>query len=385
MIKIAGRLSEFTFANIGSYLEKVLRPQTRTSMKNYLLATTIFCFLLTFVCVPLSAQDQAGTVDFVNDIQPILESNCLRCHGEEEPEGNYRIDLRDEALEYIETGDAEASDFYEYLITDDEDSMMPPPDDGGPLDDSDIKLIKTWIDEGASWPAGAVLKDPDAEVVADAVADPKQEVDTEKIFRAIGSLHPAATHLPVGLLLAAGLFAFLSLRGNFVMSDCAYYCLWLGTLGAIGACLTGWWFTLSEYPQEAITQFEDLANQKHKVFWHRTSALVATAFALLLALFASSARNRDPDDGMGWKLGAILLAIGIGLVGHQGGELTWKASHYNDIKEVFNEYIPGLFGEDKAAENAGGETTADKDAPATEEQDGEVGGSGETSDTEVDL
>ena len=353
-------------------------------MKNNLLTTSIICFLWPFVCMPLPAQDQERTVDFVSDIQPILESNCLRCHGAEDPEGNYRIDLKDEALEYIEAGDAEASDFYEYLITDDEDSMMPPPDDGGPLDDSDIKLVKTWIDEGATWPDGVILKDPDVDAAVDQAADPKQEMDTEKIFRAIGSLHPAATHLPVGLLLAAGLFAFLSLRGNFVMSDCAYYCLWLGTLGAIGACLTGWWFTLSEHPQEAINQFEDLANQDHKVFWHRTSALVTTVFALLLALFASSARNRDPDDGMGWKLGAILLAIGIGLVGHQGGELTWKASHYDDIKEVFNEYIPGLFGEAAEGDNAA-DPIANEDAAVSEEQDDENGGSGETSEGDVDL
>ena len=309
------------------------------------------------VCGELVAQGEGQTVDFANDIRPILESSCVRCHGEKEPEGGYRIDIQDEALEYVEPGDAEASDFYEYLVTDDEEMLMPPPDDGGPLDDSDIRLIKTWIDEGAHWPDGIVLKDPEAQAdetdetdssnATDSIdpTDPEEESDPYKVYRALGSLHPAAVHLPVGLLLAAGLFAFLSLRGNFVMSDCAYYCLWLGTLGAIAACLTGWWFTLSEYPQEVVNQFEDITNQDHKLFWHRASGIITTVFALLLTLFASSARNRDPDDGMGWKLGAILLAIGIGLVGHQGGDLTWKASHYKELKEVIGEYVPGLMGE----------------------------------------
>ena len=301
----------------------------------------VFCFGL--LCGFANAQTEDRTVDFVADIKPILESGCLRCHGESEPEGGYRIDIKDEALEYVESGDAEGSDFYDYLITDDEDALMPPPDDGGPLDDSDIKLIKTWIDEGAHWPVGVVLQDPDA-ADSNEDAEPQNEDVKEgpNTFRAIGLLHPAAIHLPIGLLLAAGLFALLSLRGNFVMSDCAYYCLWLGTLGAIVACLTGWWFVLSEFPKEEIKVFEDLANQDHKVFWHRTSALVVTVFALLLALFASSARNRDPDDGVGWKLGAILLAIGIGLVGHQGGELTWKESHYDELKEVVDQFLPGV-------------------------------------------
>lgn len=357
----------------------------------------VYCIPLGLVllCSALNAQGNR-TVDFAADIQPILESNCVSCHGEKDPEGGYRVDIRDEALEYIEAGDAEASDFYEYLITDDEEILMPPPDDGGPLDDSDIQLIKTWINEGAVWPEGIVLKDPDAQaneldVVVD---DPQEDGDPEKIYRAIGSLHPAAVHLPVGLLLAAGLFAFLSLRGNFVMSDCAYYCLWLGTLGAMAACVTGWWFTLSEYPQEVVTQLEDITNQDHKLFWHRTSAIVATIFALLLALFASSARNRDPDNGVAWKLGAILLAFGIGLVGHQGGHLTWKASHYNDLKEVVGEYVPGLFGQAEDGDvddnrgdegiggGAGNAADADDSNPSSDVS--EDGGSGETSD-EVDL
>ena len=353
-------------------------------MKTQTLAP-LFGAVLVLACSALVAQDNNQTVDFQNDIRPILESNCVSCHGVEEPEGGYRIDIRDEALEYVEAGDAEGSEFYEYLITDDEDALMPPRDDGGPLDDSDISLIKTWINEGASWPEGVVLKDPDAENSmegGDEDQDPQAaDQDNLKIFRAIGSLHPAAVHLPVGLLLAAGLFSFLSLRGNFVMSDCAYYCLWLGALGAIVASLTGWWFTLSEFPKEVVNEVGDLVNQKHDLFWHRTSALIATVFALLLAMFASSARNRDPDDGMGWKLGAIILAIGIGFVGHKGGELTWKESHYKELNEVWTDYTSELF--DAAGAGA-------VDAPVNNDADDETdaeeaGGSGETTGDGLEL
>lgn len=349
-------------------------------MRNLSLAisvTTLVCLFVCMVCAQDSAQGQAPTVDFTNDIKPILESNCYSCHAEKDPEGGYRVDIRDEALEYVEAGDADASELYEYLITDDEEALMPPPDDGGPLDDSDIRLIKTWINEGASWPEGVVLQDPNADLEdtennAGAVVE-----EGPDIFRAIGSLHPAAIHLPIGLLLGAGLFAFLSLRGNFVMSDCAYYCLWLGTLGAIIACLTGWWFTLSEFPQETVASFEDLTNQDHKLFWHRSSAIVVTVFALLLALFASSARNRDPDDGVGWKLGAMVLAVGIGVVGHQGGELTWKASHYDELWEVVDEYAPGLISQEEG-ETDDETTEPEPDDPVDVDTDAETGGSGES-------
>lgn len=309
----------------------------------------------------VSAQDD-GTVNFKADILPILESNCVSCHGPDDPEGGYRIDNRDEALDYIESGDAENSELYQYLITEEEDELMPPPDEGGPLDDSDIRLIKTWINEGANWPAGLTLAVASGDATSDIGDVSTSDADTTEgpnVYRAIGTLHPAAIHLPLGLLLAAGFFALLSLRGNFVMSDCAYYCLWLGTFGAIIACLTGWWFVLDQHPNEYVNNFEELQNMDHKLFWHRTSGLAATVFALFLALFAASARNRDPDDGMLWKLGLILLAAGIGYVGHQGGKLTWKASHYDELYQVIDQFVPGLIPLEEADDDGASGTKTD--------------------------
>jgi len=318
---------------------------------------------------------ESGKVNFTTDILPILESNCVSCHGPEDPEGGYRVDNRDEALEYIESGDAENSEFYQYLISDDEEEMMPPPDEGGPLDDSDISLIKTWINEGAAWPEGLTLAAASDDVGSDIgeVSETAGKEEGPNVYRAVGTLHPATIHLPIGLLLAAGFFALLSLRGNFIMSDCAYYCLWLGTFGAIIACLTGWWFVLDQHPSEYVNDIEGLQNMDHKLFWHRTSGLAATLFALLLALFAASARNRDPDDGVAWKIGLILLAAGIGYVGHQGGKLTWKASHYDELYEVIDQFVPGLIPQDKPDDDAtmdseDGEMEALKDEDSMEEE-----------------
>ena len=343
---------------------------------------SFFAPLVTFLLIPVALIGQDTTVDFRNDILPILEANCVRCHIGEEPEGGFLIDTKDEALTYIEPGDSESSDFYEYLITDDEDSLMPPRDEGGPLDDSDIRMIKTWINEGASWPDGVVLQDPEANAISEIVESGTDEnknaaavTEGPDIYKAIGLLHPATIHLPIGLLMAAGLFAFLSLRGNFVMSDCAYYCLWLGALAGIVACLTGWWFTIDQYPNEVITEFEQLTERDNKLFWHRTSALVVSALALLLALFAASARNRDPDEGVGWKLCLIVLACGIGFVGHQGGKLTWKANHYDELFEAVDHYVPGLI-------NSGQEEDAKENDPPNESDESSIesDAAGQTSD-----
>lgn len=287
-----------------------------------------FCLVFTITCFAAEACSVAQ-VDFERDIKPIFENHCLACHSEDDPNG-VRIDDKDEAMGYVFEGDADSSDLYGYLVEEDESLRMPPPDVGRPLNESQIMLVKAWINEGAVWPDQ--LESEWEEV-------PLPEADDEQLpYRAAGSLHPAVIHLPLGLLLAAGLFAFLSLRGNFVMSDCAYYCLWLGAIGAVVACATGWFFSENE-GYGAVAEVADLLDQEKKMFWHRITGLGATAFAVILALFASSSRSRDPDDGFMWKLGVILLAAAIGYVGHEGGKLTYGEDHYNDLIKLYEKLV----------------------------------------------
>ena len=309
------------------------------------------------------AQDDSGEVDFVKDIKPIFENHCIACHGPTESE-DFRIDIADEALNYVIPEDSESSDLYTYLVTEDDHDRMPPKDAHVDLTPQQIVKVKTWIDEGADWPedAGEFQDIPLPAAGIDAAAENETQ---QQALNAVGSLHPALVHLPIGLLLAAGLFAFLSLRGNFVMSDCAYYCLWLGAIGAIFACISGWYFApMENYGVQAFD--ESLLDQQDKMFWHRTSAVIATIFALILALFAASARNRDPDDGTMWKLGLILLAVGIGFVGHKGGELTYGEDHYKDLKAVFQSFI----GDDNP--KAEPEAEADPAEAETQEADPET-------------
>jgi uncharacterized membrane protein len=364
-----------------------------------------------------SAQDTA--VDYHKTIKPLFEKYCLDCHGEEEPEA-FRIDLKADAMDYITPGDAEDSQMYEVLVTDDESTLMPPPDEENPMSAEEIRLVKDWINQGAKWPGAKKEQAPDRFSAPPTSAEPKKELvpltpkpsdlqetksvegkrsseaksaqspaaetglkqaepnakqetalkdkADQRIFRAIGSLHPAAIHLPIGLLLAAGLFSLLSLRGNFVMSDCAYYCLWLGALGCIVACLTGWWAAPMKFRTEGVKEIGDLLNQDHRVFWHRTGGLIVAVVSLVLAMFAASARNRDPDDGMLWKLCLIILAAAVGWVGHEGGKLTYGKYHYKDLIELGREWFLGVFGQNVAPKEES-KSTEEKPSDAEPQKD----------------
>ncbi|MEM9942501.1 MAG: c-type cytochrome domain-containing protein [Planctomycetota bacterium] len=338
--------------------------------------TKSYCFkflILTMGCWLLIAQESMGDIDFVKEIKPIFENHCLSCHGTKRAEG-LRLDSKLEASDYLVPGEPEESDIYLLLIDTDEDYVMPPPNEGiRPLSKQQIATVKQWIKEGAQWPDGVTdwkdrTRDPIATVAIKApnavgnlaevqphegmgktstefdepLEKPaKKPVDSVKqVQNAIGSLHPAAIHLPLGLILAAGLFAFLSLRGNFVMSDCAYYCLWIGALTAIGGCLTGWYFSPME-KRGTVEVWSDLLDQDHKVFWHRTGAIVITFASLILALFARNSRRKNPDDGLLWKLGLMVLAAGIGWVGHTGGKLHYPSDHYEDLNALY-ERVTGL-------------------------------------------
>jgi uncharacterized membrane protein len=343
-----------------------------------------FVFSL-FVLLTSSLTVAQDKVDFVKQIKPILEKHCMECHNADG--GEYPIESKDDAFDYIVEGSPEDSEMFDVLVTDDEDYLMPPADFERPLTDEQIGLVKRWIAEGAQWPDDVTFTmwkpevsqedgaggSADSEESAKSDATENQDAEVAaidpRIFGAIGSLHPAVLHLPMGLLLGAGFFALLSLRGNFVMSDCAYYCLWLGVLTSILACATGWYFSETK-STGSVAEFNDLFNQDHKVFWHRTSALVSTAFGLLLALFAMSARSRDPDEGAAWKLGAIVLAAGIGYVGMTGGKLVYPSNHYKDINSLWSDLMDA--GEEAEPAAEGGEAKPEAKPEADPKMDSEM-------------
>ncbi|MGJ8642078.1 MAG: PSD1 and planctomycete cytochrome C domain-containing protein [Luteolibacter sp.] len=101
------------------------------------------------IALPLHA-----AIDFEKDIHPILEDNCIDCHGPEKQKAKLRLDQRgillkggDSGLPTIVPGDPKASYMVEVIKGLDPDSAMPPK--GDPLTTDQISLIETWISEGA--------------------------------------------------------------------------------------------------------------------------------------------------------------------------------------------------------------------------------------------
>jgi len=98
------------------------------------------------------------TVNFVEDVQPIFDANCVGCHGDG---GNAGLDLRsglsytnlvgitatESSLSRVEPGEPMNSWLYLKLTgQQDVGTVMPP---SGSLDADLTDLVRTWIEEGA--------------------------------------------------------------------------------------------------------------------------------------------------------------------------------------------------------------------------------------------
>jgi len=92
-------------------------------------------------------------ITFARDIAPILQKNCLPCHGGEKPQGGLRLDSEAAALQGGESGkvilpgDSEKSPLVKRLLGEGEEARMPMGAD--PLPAGQIKLIRAWIDQSS--------------------------------------------------------------------------------------------------------------------------------------------------------------------------------------------------------------------------------------------
>lgn len=113
--------------------------------------------------------------DFEKDIQPILESNCVLCHGSGKQKGNLQLHTRAAMLKGGDSGPSiDLKNVDASLIIDritlpiEDDEIMP--QESKPLTPEQISLLKQWIAAGAPWTEGLRLKakkhaDPNAVAV----------------------------------------------------------------------------------------------------------------------------------------------------------------------------------------------------------------------------
>ncbi len=106
----------------------------------------------------------AQKVDFVADVQPILEQNCVSCHREGHADGDLQLDVREKAFaggkagKAIIPGRSSLSPLYTFtILPEDHDDLMPPTKKDGPMSAEKTDILRFWIDQGAQWPDDVTL------------------------------------------------------------------------------------------------------------------------------------------------------------------------------------------------------------------------------------
>ncbi len=109
-----------------------------------------------------AAADEIQSIDFVKDVQPLLRTRCVSCHGPELSESGLRLDQKKRAFEggdngrIVVPGEPGKSRLLTIVSGDDDEiGLMPPDGEGTPLSAEEIGLLRTWIRQGANWPADA--------------------------------------------------------------------------------------------------------------------------------------------------------------------------------------------------------------------------------------
>lgn len=137
-----------------------------------------------FVFAGLNARCHADApVSFRQDIAPLLLDNCLACHGPKKSEGSYRVDTfehvmseGDSASPAFVTNDADASEAFRRITSNDLDERMPL--SGDPLSDEAVALFRRWIDEGTRFDGG----DPQAPLAS--IVPPPVHPDAPEVYPA---------------------------------------------------------------------------------------------------------------------------------------------------------------------------------------------------------
>jgi mono/diheme cytochrome c family protein len=104
-----------------------------------------------------AATAKAGTVDFFQHVQPILEAKCVGCHTSAKAKGGLRLDDRASAFAggkrdgpAVTPKNPVESAILARVKSQDEETVMPPK--GERLTAGQIRTLETWVRAGANWP-----------------------------------------------------------------------------------------------------------------------------------------------------------------------------------------------------------------------------------------
>jgi len=123
----------------------------------------LFAFAISMVTAGL-ADD---SVDYTRRVKPILQRHCVSCHGATRARGGLRLDTADAAKRggkagpSVMPGKSNESPLLLAVLGEGDTERMPLK--RPPLGDTDISVLKAWIDAGAPSPANEIPSKPPAE------------------------------------------------------------------------------------------------------------------------------------------------------------------------------------------------------------------------------
>ncbi|EMI16130.1 secreted protein containing DUF1549 [Rhodopirellula maiorica SM1] len=109
------------------------------------------------------------TIDFSDQVRPILSDKCFHCHGPdaENQDSDFRADSKDNLFAdlggyfAVVPGDLESSELHTRIHSSDEGDQMPPPDSNRSLSADEKRILDLWITQGAPYEGHWAFEPPE--------------------------------------------------------------------------------------------------------------------------------------------------------------------------------------------------------------------------------
>ena len=129
----------------------------------------------------------------------------------------------------------------------------------------------------------------------------------------LGSFHPLIVHFPIALAIVAA----MAMVWNWIwqhdgFGEFAFHCTWIAALASVFVSASGWFFA------------ESNGSESNELFLHRWFGIGSSAGLIALAFMTSLVRS-DSWPGLLKisRFASLLVAAGIGITAHFGGEMVW--------------------------------------------------------------
>lgn len=114
--------------------------------------------LTTIAAAPHAAAEPP--LDFAKQVAPIFAQHCVRCHSPGNRKGDISLATLDDlqANDHVIAAAPDESHLIE-LVTSQSDQPPAMPKDAPALSDNEVDVLRQWIEQGAQWPEGLVVKE----------------------------------------------------------------------------------------------------------------------------------------------------------------------------------------------------------------------------------